>query len=78
MWVLFGSFFKFSNFYKLDSHNNICVAPTNLRWNIFKNRIENRSSPYLVMVIGSACLLIFLIGYIVLQIVFTIWVWSSF
>ena len=78
MWVLFGSFFMFSNFYELDSHNNICVAPTNLRWNICKNRIENRSSPYLVMVIGSACLLIFLIGYIVLQIVFTIWVWSSF
>ena len=34
-----------------------CVASANLQWNICQNRIENHTS-YLVMVIGSACLLI--------------------
>ena len=58
MWVLFGSFFMFSNFYQLDLHNETRVAITNLQWNARNNRIENR--PYLdvVMVIESSCLLI--------------------
>ena len=31
MWVLFGSFFMFSNFYQLDLHNKTCIAVANLR-----------------------------------------------
>ena len=30
MWVLFGLFFMFSNFYQLDSHNNTSVALADL------------------------------------------------
>jgi hypothetical protein len=59
MWVLFGSSFcTFSNFYQLDSHNKTRVAFANLRYNTYKNWIENRTFPKLVMIIGSACLLI--------------------
>ena len=42
MWVLFGSFFMFSNFYQLDVHNKKThVGLANQRWNTYKNRIEN-------------------------------------
>ena len=42
-----------------------CVVFANLRWNICcKKRIENWTYPDLVMVIGSACLLIFFTRYI--------------
>ena len=50
-------FFKFSNFYQLDLHNKTCVALANLRWSIIKNCIETWTSPHLVKVIKSACLL---------------------
>ena len=42
MWVLFGSFFTFSNSSWLDSHNKTRVALENLRWNICRNRIEDQ------------------------------------
>ena len=58
MWVLLGSFFMFSNFYQFYSHLKNHIASSNLRWNVCKNRIENRIFLDLVMVIGSACLLI--------------------
>ena len=58
MWVLFGLFLMFFNFYGLDSHNKSCVALATLRCNICKNRNENRTSLKWVMIIGSACLLI--------------------
>ena len=54
--MLVGSFFKFSSFSQLDLQNQTCVA--SLCRSISKNWIENQSSPYLVMVIGIACLLI--------------------
>ena len=47
--------FMFSNFYQFDLHNQIYFSLTNLWWNIFKNRIENWISSYLVTVFGSAC-----------------------
>ena len=50
-------FFMFSNFYQLELHNKAHVALANLQWIMCKNRIENRTSLALVMVIGSACLL---------------------
>ena len=58
MWVLFASFFMSSNFYQLDLHNGTRVALAYLQWNIYQNRIENRTSPDSITVIGSACLLI--------------------
>jgi hypothetical protein len=65
MWVLFGSFLVFPNFYRLGLHTKIHVALSNLQWNFCNIRIENRTSPYLAMVIRSACLFVdFLIGYI--------------
>ena len=54
-------FSMFSNLYRLDLHKRTCVA---LRWDICKNRIENRASVDLVMVLGSAGLLVFVISYI--------------
>ena len=33
-------FSKFSNFYRLDSHNKACVALANILWNINKNWME--------------------------------------
>ena len=56
--MLVGSFFKFSSFSQLDLQNQTCVALASLCRSISKNWIENQSSPYLVMVIGIACLLI--------------------
>ena len=32
--LLFGLLFMFSNFYQLESHNELGVALTNLRWSI--------------------------------------------
>jgi hypothetical protein len=58
MWVSFGRFFVFSNFYSLSSHNKTRVASTNLQRNICRNRIESWTSFDLVMVIRSACLLV--------------------
>ena len=46
----------FSNFYQLDLNNKTHVALVNIRWNIC--RIETQISPNLVMIMGSACLLI--------------------
>ena len=57
MWVLFGSFYIVSNFYWLYLHNKTRVALADLQWNVHKFRIQDRISPDLVMVIGSACLL---------------------
>ena len=42
--VLFGLFFVFSNFYRLEFHNKMCVASTNLWWRISKICFENQSS----------------------------------
>ena len=58
MCMLFGSFFMFSNFYQLYLHNITRVALANLPCTLCKTQIENRISLDLVMVIGSACLLI--------------------
>ena len=51
---VFGLFFMSSTFYRLDVHNKTHVALAS----ICKNRIENETSFDLVMLIGSACLLI--------------------
>ena len=72
MWVWFGLIFMFSNFYRLDLHNKTCVAWANPQWNICKNRIENRTSPYVVMGTRGACFLIFELDTQVLPIVFII------
>lgn len=41
MWVLFGLFVIFSNFYQLDLHDEPCVAVANLTWtSSSKNEIE--------------------------------------
>ena len=51
LWVLsvkltvFGSFFMFSNFYRLDLHHKTRVASANLQLNISNNWIENQTSP---------------------------------
>ena len=42
----------------LDSHNKTRVALANLQGNICNHRVDNHNFPALVMVIGSACLLI--------------------
>lgn len=55
--VLFGSFLMFSTSMIKLTHKT-CVSLVILQWSIIKNRIENRTSPYFVMIIGSACLLI--------------------
>ena len=52
MWVLFGSFFMFSNFYQLGLLNTNFVTLVNMQWKIDKNR----TSHDLVMVIESAYL----------------------
>jgi len=52
MWVLFGLFYMFSNFYRLDFHNETFVALANLQ-QCFS---QNWTSPILVVVIRSACL----------------------
>ena len=47
------------SFDRLNLHNQLCrVALANLRWNVCKNRIENRASHGLVMVIGITYLLV--------------------
>ena len=59
MWVLFGLFFMFSNFYRLDFHDETCIALANLQESIIKNWIQNETFLNFVdKVIGSACLLI--------------------
>lgn len=50
--------FTFSNFHQLDIHNKTYVALADLQWNMTKIRIENQTSPGLVMIIESAGLLI--------------------
>ena len=72
IWV---SFFMF---YRIDLHSKTHAAWLNRWWNIRKNRIEYRTSPDLVMVIGSACLLISKLGTKVLPNEFTFWVSSSY
>ena len=51
-----GSCFMLSSFYRLDLHNK--TTKLLLHQQIYKNQIENRTSPNLVMVIGSACFVI--------------------
>jgi hypothetical protein len=41
MWVLFCLFFIFSNFYRLDAHNEMYVALENLQCNISKYQISS-------------------------------------
>ena len=48
----------FSSSYRLDLHNKSRVVLSNLWWNICRNRIKNRTSPNIVMVIISVSLLI--------------------
>ena len=59
MWALFWFVFMLPNIYQLDSHNETCVLhsqpPTKHQ--------QNWISSDLVVVIGSACLLIFLLEY---------------
>ena len=71
------SCFLFSNFYRLDLHNQTWIALTNVWWSISKNRIENQTSFDLVMGTGSACLFDFLINYLGLPKCIHPWVWSS-
>ena len=52
MWVLFGSNFMFSNFYRLYFQKENCVAWGSQWWSINKNRIEHWN-PFLVIIIGS-------------------------
>ena len=52
-------FSMFSNLSPFDLPNKTRVGLVNLRRNICNNRIDDRTSPDLVMVIISACLLIF-------------------
>jgi hypothetical protein len=40
MWVLFGSYFMFSNFYRVDLHNETCCDDVALA-----SLLKNRSSP---------------------------------
>jgi hypothetical protein len=44
MWLLFGLFFMFSNFYPLDLQNGTCVAIENLGGGTSTNRTENGPS----------------------------------
>ena len=44
MWVLYGLCFIFSNFYRLDLHDETCVALTNLQRRIDENRNDNQIS----------------------------------
>ena len=60
--MLFGLFSMFSNFYRLDLHNKIHVAFSKFMMELLQNQIENWTSLDLVMVIGSACLLVFVLG----------------
>ena len=65
MWVSFGSYFMFSNFYRWHLHNANRVAWGSQWWNINNNRIENCLPPlshnywkyvyvdFLVLCIGS-------------------------
>jgi hypothetical protein len=57
IWLVFGLFSMYSNFYELDLHKKTCVALANLQWSIRKHLSENRTSD-LVKVIKSVCLLI--------------------
>ena len=60
--MLFGLFSMFSNFYRLDLNNKIHVAFSKFMMELLQNQIENWTSLDLVMVIGSACLLVFVLG----------------
>ena len=60
--MLFGLFSMFSNFYRLDLYNKIHVAFSKFMMELLQNQIENWTSLDLVMVIGSACLLVFVLG----------------
>ena len=59
-WKVFGCysvcFCMFCNFYQL--HNETCVALASIWWGINKNRVENWTAPYVLMVIGNVSLLI--------------------
>ena len=69
MRVLFGSIFVSSNFYQLDLHNMMMHQ---------RNRTQNQTFLDLVVVIGSACLLIFLIDhYMGLPGSVRYWVWRG-
>ena len=47
-WVLFRSFFMFSNFCRLDLHNKTHIALVDLRWNIYNNRDWKSDLPCLI------------------------------
>ena len=68
MRVLFGSIFVSSNFYQLDLHNMMMHQ---------RNRTQNQTFLDLVVVIGSACLLIFLIEYMGVRRSVHYWVWRG-
>ena len=68
MRVLFGSIFVSFNFYQLDLHNMMMHQ---------QNRTQNQTSLDLVVVIGSACLSIFLIEYMGLPSSVHYWVWRG-
>ena len=59
MRVSIAFIFMSSGIYQFDLHNKTCGALVNLQWIINRNQIQNRASLALVMVIGSACLLVF-------------------
>jgi len=58
LWVLFNLFLMFFNFYRSYLHKETCVPLIIYDEASTKNLIDGRTSPYLVVVIGSACLLI--------------------
>ena len=51
-------FLMFFNFYRSFLYQKKLCFISNLQWNIDKNQIDGWTSPYLVVIIGSACLLI--------------------
>jgi hypothetical protein len=58
-WVLLGSIFMFSNFYRVSSHYETCGALANfMQRSINTNWIENRTMLVLIIIIGSAHLLL--------------------
>ena len=49
LWVLFGLFFMFSNFYQWDLHNKLCLPLANLQLCVNKYRIEDEISPIIYL-----------------------------
>ena len=55
MWMLFGLFLMFKNFYLLDLRSKACVALANLQGSVSRILIASWTFLDLVKVKGSAC-----------------------